>query len=106
MKIQYPKIINIFTNLNDLVKSLHENIQFIEQQVFVYTLYDGKEKLSPSFIWYKMLLNILKHLKSHDESFSHEFLSMCFDYYQNNPCELNRIELFRFRNKSNGIVKR
>ena len=97
LKINYPKIIDIYTNENDLIKSIEEKIQFIQKQIFVYSLFDPKQKLtkeSALFLWHQMLINILKQIPQNN-SIRDEILHKCSDYYRTNRSELDKIELFR-----------
>ncbi|CAF4692120.1 unnamed protein product [Rotaria sp. Silwood1] len=97
-KIKYPKIIDTYTNQYDLFKSIEEKIQFIEKQTFIYSLFNQKHKLitneSASFLWYYMLIDILKQIPQ-NESLRDEILNKCSDYYRTNRLELDNIELFR-----------
>ncbi|CAF0861109.1 unnamed protein product [Rotaria sordida] len=101
LKIKYPKIIDRYTNQNDLLKSIQEKIQFIEKQTFIYSLFDQKHKSirdltkeSATFLWYHMLINIFKQMPQ-NESLRDEILNKCSDYYRKNRLELDNIELFR-----------
>jgi tetratricopeptide (TPR) repeat protein len=96
LKSQYPKIIDRYTNENDLLRSIEEKIQFIEKQTFVYSLFNEKQNLtkeSASFLWYQMLINILKQIPQ-NENVCNEMLNKYSDYYQTNRYELEKIELF------------
>ncbi|CAF3546665.1 unnamed protein product [Rotaria socialis] len=88
LKIQYPKIIDLYTDHNELLKSIQEKIQFIEKQTFIYSLFDEKEK-STLFLWHYMLINILKQLPQNE--CSHDEL-------------LDKTELFRRNSTSQQVV--
>jgi tetratricopeptide (TPR) repeat protein len=97
LKSNYPKIIDIYTNPNDLFQSIEEKIQFIEKQIFIYSLLNPKENLtkeSASFICHQMLINTLKQIPQ-KESIRDDILNRCLEYYQTNRYELDKIELFR-----------
>ncbi|CAF4658745.1 unnamed protein product, partial [Rotaria sp. Silwood2] len=100
-KTKHPKIIDRYTNQNDLFKSIQEKVQFIEKQTFVYSLFDQKHKLtrdltkeSALLLWHHMLLDILKQMPQ-NETLRDEILNKCSDYYRTNRSELDNIELFR-----------
>ncbi|CAF0925630.1 unnamed protein product [Adineta steineri] len=97
-KLKYPKIIDIYTNQNDLFNSIKENILLIEKQIFIYSLFNPKiQNLtheSALFRWYQMLINILKQIP-HNEYKRDEILNKCLQYYRMNNYELDTIISFR-----------
>ncbi|CAF1935176.1 unnamed protein product [Rotaria magnacalcarata] len=74
----------------ELLKSVQEKIQFIEKQIFIYSLFAEKEKTT-LFLWHIMLINILKQLPQNE--CSHDEL-------------LDQIELFRRNSTSEQVVER
>ncbi|CAF2138038.1 unnamed protein product [Rotaria magnacalcarata] len=74
----------------ELLKSVQEKIQFIEKQIFIYSLFAEKEKPT-LFLWHIMLINILKQLPQNE--CSHDEL-------------LDQIELFRRNSTSEQVVER
>ncbi|CAF1009498.1 unnamed protein product [Adineta steineri] len=98
---EYNKIIGIFTNQHDLLKSIKEKMNIVKKQTLTFSLFDQKQKSlkdlsqeSASFLLHQMLIYVLKQM-SQDEQSKKEMLNMCRGYYKNNKQELKNIEEFK-----------
>jgi len=98
---EYPKIVDIYTNKDELIKSIEEKVRHVERHFFSFDLFNQKQKStrdlskeSASFLWNQMLIHILKQTPQNDLA-KEDMLNKCLDYYQTNQFELNKIEEFR-----------
>ncbi|UJR32336.1 hypothetical protein I4U23_019799 [Adineta vaga] len=107
-KIQYPKIIDIYANEDELCRSIEDKIDLIEKQIFIYHLFDSQRqyltKESASFLWYQMLINILKQIPQ-NEFRREEILHKFSHYYRRNRDELDKIEIFRLNYTSEQAIQ-
>lgn len=111
LDMKYLKIIGQYTNQNDLLKSLQEKTQFLEKQTFIYSLFDERMKSTrdlskdaASFLWYLILINILKEMPE-DEPLHKDFLNKSSEYYRANHSELDKIKLFRHNYTSQKAIE-
>ena len=98
---KYPKIVNIYTDEDQLIKAIQEKIRHIERHYLSFDLFDQKQKStrnlskeSASFLWHQMLVHVLKQMPQNDSAKNY-MLSKCSNYYRTNQVELNKIEQFR-----------
>ena len=104
LKDKYSKIIDIFTEQQDLMESLTINVELITKQATVFGIFDGKQRPtryltreSASFLWFQLLTDVLKTITATDikNTGIEEMLVYCQVYYRTNRLELNNIEEFR-----------
>ena len=104
LKEKYSKIIDIFTEQEQLMMSLRNNIELVTKQATVFGLFDGKQrstryltKESASFLWFQLLTDILKNFSSQEQKHNglDDMLAHCRSYYRGNQIESNKIEQFR-----------
>jgi hypothetical protein len=104
LKEKYPKLIDVFTEQDDLIESISNNVKSVIEQTAVFGLFDGKERStrylkreSASFLWFQLLTDVLKTISLTDikNAGIDEMLAHCQIYYRNNRVELNNIEEFR-----------
>jgi len=98
---EYSKIVDIYTNEDQLIKSIKEKLRHVERHFFSFDLFNQKQKStrdlskeSASFLWNQMLIHILKQIPQNDLA-KEEMLKKCSDYYRTNSFELHKIEEFR-----------
>ena len=61
------KIIGYYSKTSDLLKSIEDQLQSLEKQIFAYSLFDSKQSLtkeSASCLWYYLLMDILQEIPS------------------------------------------
>jgi hypothetical protein len=104
LKKKYSKIIDVFTEQNDLMASLTTNVDLVTKQARVFGLFDGKQRStrylkreSASFLWFQLLTDVIKNITVTDVKHTgiEEMLAHCRIYYRGNSVELNNIEEFR-----------
>lgn len=93
LTINHPKIIGKYINQQNLYQSIEKYIQLIEQQVFIYNLFDEKFH-SEEFYWHNLLIDVFKRLPQ-NEYLRNDILNKCSEYYRPNTYEFEQIELFR-----------
>ncbi|CAF0967163.1 unnamed protein product [Didymodactylos carnosus] len=111
---QYSKIINIFTKVDTLTKSIRDIIRSTSKQTLAFNLFDQQKQKtvrdlsndSASFLWYQLLIDVLKQMPQTDNA-EQEMLSYCRSYYEINDDknELKKIELFYQTYKSNKAIE-
>ncbi|CAF1182553.1 unnamed protein product [Adineta ricciae] len=98
LKSQYSKIIDLYTNEDELCCSIKEKLQYMERQMFIYHILDPQRpdftRQSAFFLWHQMLIDVLKQIPQ-NEFRRDEFLNRCALYYQQNRLESDQIEAFR-----------
>lgn len=92
---EYKKIIEIHTDYDLLLKSLEQSINILEQQIFSFNVFNQNKdysndlsKSSASFLWYQLLIDILKQMPNNEN-----FNKNIFDSY-NESC---KTELSQFK---------
>jgi hypothetical protein len=104
LKEKYAKIIDVFTEQEDLMNSLRNNIELVTKQAATFGLLDGKQRStkflkreSASFLWFQLLTDVLKNIALADINNTgiEEMLAHCRYYYRGNRIELETIEEFR-----------
>jgi tetratricopeptide (TPR) repeat protein len=99
---QYPKLVKIFTDENSLIESIPKTIYLASKQTLTFSLFDQKQrptkdlsKDSASFLWYQLLIDVLKQMPQTDYA-KQQMLDICSNYYRANKQVLERIQQFRF----------
>ncbi|CAF1000108.1 unnamed protein product [Didymodactylos carnosus] len=99
---QYSKVIDIFTDQQLLLKSIRDTLHLVSKQSLAFNLFDQQKqkstrdlsKDSASFLWYQLLLDILKKMPQTEQS-KNDMLEKCSDYYRSNKFQLRKIDHFR-----------
>ncbi|CAM4750362.1 unnamed protein product [Rotaria magnacalcarata] len=101
LRAQYSKIVDVFDDENALIESVLKMIQSMARIAIAVSLFDQKQKSirdltknSASFIWYQLLINVLKDMIP-DEQSKNNMLAVCEDFYSSNKEELLKIAEFR-----------
>ena len=101
LRSQYSKIIDVFTDQEMLINQVLQIMQVMERMVVAFSLFDQKQKSirdltknSASFIWYQLLIDVLRNMSS-DESSKNNMLAVCEDFYGGKKEELSKIDEFR-----------
>ncbi|CAF4967418.1 unnamed protein product [Rotaria sp. Silwood1] len=87
---EYKKIIQIYSDYDLLIKSIQEIINILEQQVLSFYLFNQDKdytndlsKSSASFLWYQLLIDILKQIPI-NEQINNQIFETCNNLYKNN----------------------
>ncbi|CAF4517862.1 unnamed protein product [Rotaria socialis] len=101
LRSQYSKIVDVFDDENALIGSVRNIIQSMARIAIAVSLFDQKQKSirdltknSASFIWYQLLINVLKDMIPDAQS-KNNMLAVCEDFYASNKEELLKIAEFR-----------
>ncbi|CAF3844178.1 unnamed protein product [Rotaria sordida] len=77
---EYKKILQIYSDYNLLIKSIEQIINIIEQQILSFNLFNQNKdftndlsKDSASFLWYQLLIDILKQIPVNEQINNHIF---------------------------------
>ena len=98
---KYSKIIGVFTDQDALINQVSEVMKVMGRMVVAFSLFDQQQrsvrnlsKTSASFIWYQLLIDVLKNMPQDEESKNH-MLAVCEDFYACKKEELIKIAQFR-----------
>ncbi|CAF3763798.1 unnamed protein product [Adineta steineri] len=96
----YIKVAGIFDNYNELIKSIKDNMEYVNTQMEIISFYDqhqhGTRDLSDQstdFLWFQLFNDVIKHLP-HDDKAKEEMLTVCRQYYRGNYRMLKDIDQF------------
>ncbi|UJR12300.1 hypothetical protein I4U23_016477 [Adineta vaga] len=103
LKDEYSKIIDVTSNQAALLQSVQSSLHTAYKQSFAFSLFDQKQKStkdlsknSASFLWFQLLLNVLRQMP-HDDLAKIQMIDFCRQYYASNgnERELSRINCFQ-----------
>ncbi|CAF1081072.1 unnamed protein product, partial [Didymodactylos carnosus] len=85
------KLLDIFTRKDSLVEAIRNTIRLISRQTLAFSLFDHQQqkstrnlaKDSASFLWYQLLVDVLKQLPKNEHA-KQDMIDTCFDYYRTN----------------------
>ncbi|CAF0878688.1 unnamed protein product [Rotaria sordida] len=93
------KIVGIFDNEDQLVKSIREELDYLHKQLSTFSLYEKQKstrdlsKESASFLWFQLFKDVLLHMPRSEEA-KDEMIKQCQQYYRGNIEELKSIDDF------------
>ena len=97
----FNKIVRICIDQDSLLEVLRQTVTVLRRQTSAFSSFHQKQKSmrnlsqdSPSFLWHRMFINVLKQMPQDDES-QQDFLKECKIHYRSNPRQLEKIEKFR-----------
>jgi tetratricopeptide (TPR) repeat protein len=96
---RYPKIIGIFDNEDQLIKSVREQLDDLQKQISTFSLYEKQKttrdlsKESASFLWFQLFKDVLLRMPRSEEA-KREMIDQCRHYYRGNTEELANIDEF------------
>jgi hypothetical protein len=102
LKSGYSKIIDVASDQAALLQSVQSSLQTASEQVFAFSLFSQKQKStkdlsknSASFLWFQLLLNVLRQMPQ-DDLAKIQMIEFCRQYYQanGNERELSKINDF------------
>jgi tetratricopeptide (TPR) repeat protein len=98
---EQSKFVEVFTDQDNLLRSIREKMHLIEKHTLPFGLYDPEQKSlkdlpkeTATFLLHQMLILVLKELPKDDES-KQEVFEMCQNYYKNNQHKIKKIEEFQ-----------
>jgi tetratricopeptide (TPR) repeat protein len=108
---QYSKIIGIFSNFNELSKSIQEQIHLIDRQLSSFSIFEHDQittrllsKQSIEFLWFQLFNQVIHHLR-HNQQGKQEMINMCRYYYRDNPKQLKLIDQFENEYRSEEAIR-
>ncbi|CAF0926504.1 unnamed protein product [Adineta steineri] len=103
--------VRICNNSNDVIKSINEKIKCIGKPLECVSFYDQHQKStrilptqSGEHLWFQLFHEVIGHLP-HDNEAKKEMLSVCREYYRNNPRYLNDIDKFDENYDTNECIR-
>jgi tetratricopeptide (TPR) repeat protein len=98
---EYPKVVKIFPDENSLIESIPKAICLASNQTLSFSLFDQKQKStkdlskdSPSFLWYQLLIDVLRQMPQTDHA-KQQMLDTCSNCYRGNKRQLEQIQQFQ-----------
>ncbi|CAF2102345.1 unnamed protein product [Rotaria magnacalcarata] len=95
----FSKIIGIFDNEEQLIKSVREEFDDLNQQLAAFSLYEKQKstrdlsKDAASFLWFQLFKDVLLRMPRLEDA-KREMIEQCQQYYRGNTEELKNIDEF------------
>jgi len=97
---QYPKIIDIYDNLDLLCTSVKDQIEIVNNQLQTFSFFNQHQKStknlsksSAEFLWFQLFQKIITHLPETKQT-KQQMIEMCRRYYRINTKQLELIKQF------------
>ncbi|CAF0985777.1 unnamed protein product [Rotaria sordida] len=111
LKLRFSKIVDIFAQSSELLKSLQTNVQLIPKQLATFNVFNSKQsnsmnlnKDSAIFLWFQLLKDAILKLRPQSlEDAINDMVQKCQEYYQGNRIEQENIQKFKqdYENQQN-----
>ncbi|CAF4830426.1 unnamed protein product [Rotaria sp. Silwood1] len=96
----FKKIIGIYIDLDDLCKSLKEQIDLVNRQIQTFSFFDQHQKStkdlskeSAEFLWFQLFNYVIARLPRNQQA-KQQMIQICKDYYHGNTKEIELIHQF------------
>ncbi|CAF4814250.1 unnamed protein product [Rotaria sp. Silwood1] len=96
----FKKIIGIYIDLDDLCKSLKEQIDLVNRQIQTFSFFDQHQKStkdlskeSAEFLWFQLFNYVIDRLPRNQQA-KQQMIQICKDYYHGNTKEIELIHQF------------
>lgn len=100
LMVEFPKIIGIYIDLEDLSRSIREQIELVDKQIQTFSFFDRQQKStkdlskeSGAFLWFQLFSYILTRFPRNDHA-KQQMIDICRQYYRGNTKELKLIDQF------------
>ncbi|CAF3747438.1 unnamed protein product [Rotaria sp. Silwood1] len=97
---EYPKIIGIYDQLDDLCSSIREQIDLFHKQLQTFSIFDHHQKStkdlskeSAEFLWFQLFHHLIIRLPRNQQA-KQQMIDVCRAYYRGNITELKLIDQF------------
>ncbi|CAF1314681.1 unnamed protein product [Rotaria sordida] len=107
---KYSNIIGIYINLDDLCKSIKEEINFINKPIQTFSFIDQHQisikdisKQSAKFLWYQLFYQTLSCLSRNPQA-KQQMIQECTEYYDGNTKEMKFIHNFEKNYRSEDAI--
>ncbi|CAF1384583.1 unnamed protein product [Rotaria sordida] len=107
---EYSKIIGIYINLNDLCKSIKEQIDLVSKQIQTFSFFDQHQKStkdlskeSAEFLWFQLFHYVIARLPRNQQS-KQQMIQICKAYYRGNTKEMKSIQEFEQNYRSEDAI--
>lgn len=111
LKIDHPKIVDIFMNLDHLCASIRTRVDLINKQLQAFNFFDQQQKStrdlsreSAEFLWFQLFRDVILRLPRNEHA-KQRMLDMCRQYYYGNPTEEKLIEEFELQYRSSEAIQ-
>ncbi|CAF2400065.1 unnamed protein product [Rotaria sp. Silwood2] len=107
---KYSKIIGIYISLNDLCKSIKEQIDCVSRQIQTFSFFDQHQKStkdlskeSAEFLWFQLFHYIITRLPRNQQA-KQQMIQICKEYYRGNTKEMKLIHEFEQNYRSEDAI--
>ena len=96
---EYPKIIGVHTNLNELCTSIREQVDLVEKQLEVFSFFDHQQSTqdlsteSGAFLWFQLFKHVILRLPQNQQA-KQQMIELCRHYYRGDTKQLKLIDEF------------
>ncbi|CAF1206617.1 unnamed protein product [Didymodactylos carnosus] len=96
---EYSKIIGIFNEREELIKSIKDNIDLVEKQIQSFSFYNQQKSTrdltseSASFLWFQLFKDLIIQMPP-DNHGKRQMIQKCQEYYRGNRKEVATIQEF------------
>ncbi|CAF3364952.1 unnamed protein product, partial [Rotaria sp. Silwood2] len=111
LRLQFPKIVDVFARPSELLNSLRTNVQLISKKLTAFNFYNSKQsnsmnlnKDSATFLWFQLLKDAIIKLRPQSlEDAINDMVQKCQEYYQGNRIEQENTQKFKrdYENRQN-----
>ncbi|CAF1298457.1 unnamed protein product [Adineta steineri] len=98
---EYSKIVDIYIDEDDLLDSLEDEAQLVQQQAETFQFYIQNQKSTRdlevecgSFLWFKLFSDLIMNMPQDDQQAKDEMAEKCKEYYRDNEKKLKSIDEF------------
>ncbi|CAF0815539.1 unnamed protein product [Rotaria sp. Silwood1] len=107
---KHSKIIGIYISLNDLCKSIKEQIDLVSKQIQTFSFFDQHQKStkdlsreSAEFLWFQLFHYVITRLPRNQLA-KQQMIQICKEYYRGNTKEMNSIYEFEQKYRSEDAI--
>ena len=100
---EHSKIIGIYVNLDELCKSIGEQIDLVDKQLQTFAFFDQNQKStkdlskqSAEFLWFQLFNYVINRLPK-DQKAKQQMIEVCQQYYRGNTKQLKLIDEFQHK---------
>jgi tetratricopeptide (TPR) repeat protein len=108
---EYPKIIGIYIDLNELCQSIEQQIDLVDKQLQTFSFFDQHQKStkdlskeSSEFLWFQLFNYVIARLPRNQQA-KQQMIEICKQYYRGNVKELKLIDEFDREYQSENAIR-
>ena len=110
LMVEFPKIIGIYIDLDDLSLSIKEQIDLVDKQIQTFSFFDRQQKStkdlskeSGAFLWFQLFSYIIARFPRNEHA-KNQMIEICRQYYRGNTKESKLIDRFAREYRSENAI--